>query len=82
MVSSHITVLEKKGYIIKEPLEEDRRSFYVIPTEKAVELVRETAGKVNRNLQLVEAVLGEETFANVLEALKDTNRVLKDLNKV
>lgn len=38
MIAAHIQVLLKNGYIYKEPSEEDGRSFYVLPTEKAKEL--------------------------------------------
>lgn len=39
MITTHITILEKKGYIVKKYSKDDRRSFYVIPTDKAKDLV-------------------------------------------
>lgn len=77
MVSAHVTALEKKGYITKEHLERDHRSFYVVPTEKAIELVKGSAAFIHGNLRRVEAMLGEETFAKVVDALYDANGVLK-----
>lgn len=79
MITAHITVLEKKGYIFKEYSKADKRSFYVIPTEKAKELVKTTAEKMNSYLQLIEASLGEETFDNLLKILLDTNKILKNI---
>lgn len=79
MVTAHITALEKKGYIKKEYSKEDKRSFYVIPTDKALELVRITAEKVSRNLHQIEEAIGEESFETLLSILSDTNKVLSNL---
>ena len=35
MIANHISVLEKKGYITRDFSSDDKRSFYIIPTEKA-----------------------------------------------
>lgn len=76
MVTAHITALEKKGYIKKEYSKEDKRSFYVIPTDKATELVKTTAEKTSRYLQQIEATLGEQTFEILINILSDTNKIL------
>lgn len=79
MITAHITALEKKGYIKKEYLKEDKRSFYVIPTDKALELVKTTAKKMSQNLYQIEASLGEERFETLLSILDDTNKILSNL---
>lgn len=76
MVTAHITALEKKGYIKKEYSKEDKRSFYVIPTDKAMELVKKTTEKMKEYLSQIEAALGEETFESLLSMLSDTNKIL------
>lgn len=79
MITAHITVLEKKGYIRKECLINDKRSFYVAPTDKAVELVKITAEKTKRYLCYMEAALGAETFETLLIILNDSNKILSDM---
>lgn len=79
MITAHITVLEKKGYISREYSKEDKRSFYVIPTEKAKELVKATSETMSNYLHQIETSLGKETFDKLLEILFDTNKVLKDI---
>lgn len=77
MITAHIAVLEKKGYITKQYSLQDRRSFYVIPTEKAKDLVKMTARQMESYLQTVETALGKETFEQLLKILSETNTVLK-----
>lgn len=79
MITAHITVLEKKGYIIKKYSKEDKRSFYVVPTDKARDLVKSTAETMGRYLRQIEESLGEEAFTTLLEILTDTNRILTNL---
>lgn len=81
MITAHITVLEKKGYIFKEYSKEDKRSFYVMPTDKAKELVKVTADKMNAHLQQIEAFLGEEKFEELLSIMLDINKILKKMEE-
>ncbi len=74
MIASHLVVLEKNGYITKKYLESDKRSFYVIPTNKAKKLVKDTENKLNKKLIGLEDKLGKERFEeliNTLEEVKD-----------
>ena len=79
MITSHITVLEKKGYIIREAAKEDKRSFYVLPTDKAKDLVAKTAETMKLYLQKIEESLSEKKFDLLLQILNDTNKTLKTL---
>lgn len=79
MITNHIIVLENKGYIVREYSKEDKRSFYVIPTEKAKELVKVTEEKMNKYLQQIENSLGKENFDKLLKMLIDTNKILKNI---
>ncbi len=76
MIAAHIAVLEEKEYIIKETSSEDKRSFYVIPTEKARSLVEETEQKLNEHLKAVESRLGEDRFTLLLELLENAGTSL------
>lgn len=79
MITNHITVLENKGYIIREYSKEDKRSFYVIPTEKAKELVKVTEKKMSKYLKQIENSLGKENFEKLLQILTYTNKILKNI---
>ena len=79
MITSHITVLEKKGYIIREAAKEDKRSFYVLPTDKAKDLAAKTAETMKLYLQKIEESLSEKKFDLLLQILNDTNKTLKTL---
>lgn len=79
MITAHITALKKKGYIKKECSKEDKRSFYVVPTDKAKTLVQTTAEKMSRYLHQIEVSLGGETFDTLLSTLSDTNKILTNL---
>lgn len=79
MITNHIAVLENKGYITREYSKEDKRSFYVIPTNKAKELVKVTEKKMNKYLQELENSLGKENFDKLLQILTDANKILKNI---
>lgn len=81
MITTHITILEKKGYIVKKYSKDDRRSFYVIPTDKAKDLVKITADKMGNYLGQIEKSLGSENFDNLLELLSNTNIILKQIKE-
>lgn len=82
MITAHITVLVKKGYVYKEDSKEDKRSFYVMPTDKARELVRATTEKMRDDLGCLEEHLGEEKFNALLEILLESNEILKNMKGV
>lgn len=76
MITAHINVLEKKGYVYKDFVLSDKRSFYVMPTEKARLLVEETEAKTTEKLKGIECVLGEEAFARLVAWLETAEKKL------
>lgn len=78
MVANHISVLEDKGYIIKEYLKNDKRSFYVIPTDKAKKLVKEAEYKLNKKLINLENKLGIQRFDELIKTLEESKIYLED----
>lgn len=78
MVANHISVLEEKGYITKEYSKIDKRSFYVIPTDKAKILVEETESKLNEKLMNLEKKLGTKRFDELISILEEVKSYLKD----
>ncbi len=69
MITAHINVLEKKGYVYKDFALSDKRSFYVVPTEKAIALADEAEVKTTARLKEIEGNLGEEKFQELVELL-------------
>ena len=72
MIAAHIQVLSQNGYIRKEASEEDKRSFYVLPTDKAVRLTDEFKIKQTEYLKAIEAVIGETEFEELVRLLDKT----------
>lgn len=77
MIAAHLSVLEEKGYIYKDSSSGDKRSFYVMPTDKAKELVREAEEKLNAHLKRIEANLGKDKFALLIELLGEAQTVIE-----
>lgn len=77
MITAYINILEKKGYVYKDFALSDKRSFYVMPTEKARSLVEETERKTTDTLKEIENELGEEGFSTLVTLLKKTQMTLK-----
>lgn len=80
MITAHITSLENKGYVFKEHLKEDKRSFYIMPTASGRALVETTSKEMKQNLQIIEDSLGKEDFQRLLDLLTNTNAILKNMN--
>lgn len=76
MIAAHISVLEEKGYIYKDTCPRDKRSFYVMPTEKAEVLVAETEARLGVQLAAIEDRLGRERFDLLVSLLEETQGVL------
>lgn len=77
MITAHINILEKKGYIYKDFVLTDKRSFYVMPTSKAHALVDEAEEKTTEKLKEMESEIGEEKFQEVVELLAKAEMKLK-----
>ena len=81
MITAHLTSLMNKGYITKQPSLEDKRVYYILPTEKVRALVKDAKKDLYRHLAQLENGLGEDRFdllvklaeeaANILEMAKE-----------
>ncbi|MBQ8210405.1 MAG: MarR family transcriptional regulator [Clostridia bacterium] len=78
MVAAHISALEEKGYIYKDFSPSDKRSFYVMPTEKAKKLVNESEVKLNEQLKTIENKLGDEKFALLVDLVSNAQKILEN----
>lgn len=79
MITAHITALENKAYIKKDYSNDDKRSFYVVPTKKAEKLVEQAAQKMQNQIKHIENELGKDNYEKLLIFLKDTNKILSNM---
>lgn len=82
MIAAHIRVLLKKGYIFKEPSGEDKRSFFVRPTEKGKLLANEFEAKQTKCLKKIEAGLGEAEFDELVRLLDKAETEINEMKGV
>ena len=84
MITAHLTSLANKGYITKQPSSEDKRAYYILPTEKARALVKDAKEDLYWYLEQLANCLGEERFdlfvelageaTNILEAARESGK--------
>lgn len=77
MVTAHLSALSDGGYIRRESSVTDKRVCYVLPTQKAWELVSQTQVETNRQLAMLEEKLGAEDFSTLVTLLQKTNLILE-----
>ena len=78
MITAHIISLEKKGYITKSPSAQDKRAYYVLPTEKAKALVKSAGAKLNGQLEHLSNSMGREEFDTLVKLAAIANEILKN----
>lgn len=78
MITAHLSALVDKGYIIKQQSADDKRVFYIIPTEKAKELVAGEKENMNKQLRQFVEKIGESEFDNLVKMISDINQILEE----
>jgi DNA-binding MarR family transcriptional regulator len=76
MVTAMVRVLEKKGYITKNPSRQDGRSFTLLPTEKALAMVEQTYQEYTRRIESLCAAMGAEDFDRLIRLIEKANGIL------
>lgn len=77
MITAHITSLMNKGYIIKQPSMEDKRVYYILPTEKGIALVESAKLELNQHLEYLKDGMGQEKFDSLVTLAQEANRILE-----
>lgn len=77
MVTAHLSALSGGCYILREQSAADKRVCYVLPTQKAWELVSKAQVETNRQLALLEKELGADAFSTLVTLLQRTNLILE-----
>lgn len=78
MITAHISSLESKEYITKAPCSQDKRAYYIIPTDKALELVESAKADLNEKLEQLENELGENEFNTLVKLAEKANEIMKE----
>lgn len=79
MITAHISSLESKGYITKEPCIQDKRAYFINPTDKAIDLVQLAKSDLSEKLDLIIGELGEENFETFVHLAEKANGVMNKL---
>ena len=77
MITAHLTSLVNKGYITKQPSPEDKRAYYILPTEKARVLVKDAREDLYQYLEQLANGLGEERFDLLVKLAGDATNILE-----
>ena len=77
MITAHLTSLTDKGYITKQPSSEDKRAYYILPTEKARALVKCAKDDLYQRLDQLVDGMGEEQFDRLVKLAGEANRILE-----
>lgn len=77
MITAHLTSLADKGYITKQLSMDDKRAYYVIPTNEALTLVASTKREMDRHLSHLIDAMGQEAFDKLIELAQCANKVLE-----
>ncbi len=79
MIAAHLQSLDEKGYIYKEISPDDKRSFYVRPTEAGRALAQEFETKQREYMKQVEEQLGDGEFDELVRLLEAAYRILHEM---
>lgn len=77
MITAHLTSLSEKGYITKAQSPEDKRAFYVLPTEKALALVESAKQVSDQQLARLLEAMGQDDFERFVSFAQAANKILE-----
>ena len=80
MITAHITSLEKNGYITKSPSPQDKRAYYILPTEKAQALVQKAKADLTHKLDWLIDGLGQDDFNALVAIAEKANKIIERNN--
>lgn len=78
MMSAHVTSLESKGYITKQPCVNDGRAYYILPTDKALQLVESARKDMKLQLEKLIDGMGKDNFENFVKLATTANDILQN----
>ena len=84
-VARNVCYLEEKGYVERQPLENDKRQFSVFPTSKALEILPEIRSASEEWMSLLSQDIPKadlEVFDRVLKLMQEKARSIIDNQEV
>lgn len=75
MITAHINSLNEKGYIRKEACVDDKRAYYILPTEKALDLVNRSKIDMKNQLDQLISVMGQKEFDDLVYLANMANEI-------
>lgn len=81
MITNMVTSLMKQDYIEKVQSTNDKRSFLLIPTKKASQLVEETYEDYFKTMSTLRRKMGQTDFMNMVDLIKKANEILLEVKE-
>lgn len=75
MITAHLSSLREKGYIIKKTCSQDKRAYYILPTDKAKALVESAKIDLNEKLEKLIKGMGQEEFDTLVRLAELANSI-------
>lgn len=76
MATNMSSALLKNGFLEKQQQENDKRSFRLLPTAKAVQLVNETYEEYMKEMHTLKDNMGIDAFNSLITLLEMANDIL------
>ena len=76
MATNMVTSLLANGYIEKKQSETDKRSFRLIPTSKAIQLVNDTYEEYFKMMSVLQSQMGKQKFNDFISLIETANTIL------
>lgn len=76
MIASMVKQLTTDEYVTKVPSQEDKRSYTLQPTSKAIELTETVYDEYFKDMRRLISGMGEEKFTDMLILLEEANKLL------
>ena len=77
MITALLTSLAEKGYITKEPSMDDKRAYYILPTETALALVESAKQEMDGHFSQMVDVMGQDNFEALVRLAQMANNVME-----
>jgi len=77
MITALLTSLGEKGYVVKEQSTYDKRTYHIIPTDKAISLVEHARKNMDGHLNRLVETMGPSDFDALIRLAKKAGEVLR-----
>lgn len=82
MVAAVVSSLWEKEYVYKDFSLKDKRSFYVMPTQKAKVFMHQEERRRNSYLEELERRLGKENFTSLVRLMEEAGTIAKQCSRL